>query len=382
MKEDKILRKSGITVLKAFSILEVNKIAKIISDKICASFPEHNINKSDLFLALSKVHMYLADFSDSSAAKYYYKTDSIYFRKDINFENLESLALHECLHFIQVVRNDNGSLNRMGLYEINMLKDTGLVLNEAAVQLMASRATNVKKDSVKYYGLEFSSQSPNYYPIECNIVQQMAYFTGTYPLYHSTIYSDDIFKNTFVMKSDLQTYNKIAHNLDLLSEYQDALEKENLYLSYIEYDKIASQKIEKSKKRIETLKNDIKYLTLKTQELILTKCSYSDFDLIRTTQDVKDFKNRLYNFKKYLITSENYTFYNDFYCDMMEQLDIKRELIQKYGALESFKEIPENLSLIETRKEKLNLFKVAVEKLKKLFKINQETTVSSQDFNK
>ena len=305
MKEDKILRKSGITVLKAFSILEVNKIAKIISDKICASFPEHNINKSDLFLALSKVHMYLADFSDSSAAKYYYKTDSIYFRKDINFENLESLALHECLHFIQVVRNDNGSLNRMGLYEINMLKDTGLVLNEAAVQLMASRATNVKKDSVKYYGLEFSSQSPNYYPIECNIVQQMAYFTGTYPLYHSTIYSDDIFKNTFVMKSDLQTYNKIAHNLDLLSEYQDALEKENLYLSYIEYDKIASQKIEKSKKRIETLKNDIKYLTLKTQELILTKCSYSDFDLIRTTQDVKDFKNRLYNFKKYLITSEN-----------------------------------------------------------------------------
>ena len=56
----------------------------------------------------------------------------------------------------------------------------------------------VSQDSVKYYDMEFKTDSPNYYPIECDLVKQMTYFTGTYPLYHSTLYSNDIFKNTFI----------------------------------------------------------------------------------------------------------------------------------------------------------------------------------------
>ena len=65
-------------------------------------------------------------------------------------------------------------------------------------------------------------------------------------------------------------------------------------------------------------------------------------------------------------------FYNDFYIRMMEELDKKRELIEKYGTLEVFKEIPENLSLLETRQEKLNLFKLAKQKLNELFKHNKQ----------
>ena len=57
---------------------------------------------------------------------------------------------------------------------------------------------------------------------------------------------------------------------------------------------------------------------------------------------------------------------------MMEELDKKRQLIEKYGALEVFKEIPENLSLIETRQAKLNLFVVAKQKLIELFKHNRQ----------
>lgn len=382
MKNISILKKAGIEIVSQLSTLEVNKIAANISEKICSSFPEHNINKSDLFASISRLNMYYAKFRDNSAAKYCYKTETIYFKENIDFENLETPAIHECLHFIQTVKNKNGKLLKLGLYKPSFFEESGLALNEAAVQLMASDTTNSPVESVKYYGLDIFTNSPDYYPIECSLVKQMTYFTGTYPLYHSVLYSDDIFKNTFIMKSDKLTYDKITQNLDLIQEYQETLQKENLYLSYIEYDNQNSVKVLNAQKKIENLKLLIKETTLKTQELILTSCTKSDLELVRDNQSVKEFKNKLYNFKELLIQSENYTFYNEFYCQMMEELDVKRELIKKYGVLNAFKDIRENLALIETRQEKLNLFQVAINKLKEVFKINQKEANSSFDSDK
>ena len=382
MKDTNALKKYGIEIISQLSTLEINKIAANISEKICSSFPEHNINKSDLFVMLSRLNMYYAKFNDNSAAKYCYKTETIYFKENIDFENIETPAIHECLHFIQTIKSKNGRLLKLGLYKPSFFYSTGLALNEAAVQLMASYATDTPIESVKYYGLNIFTNSPDYYPIECSLVKQMTYFTGTYPLYHSTIYSDDIFKNTFIMKSDELTYEKIVDNLDLIQEYQETLQKETLYLSYIEYNNQNSIKVQNTQQKIEHLKNLIKETTLQTQELILTSCTKSDLELVRDNQSVKEFKDKLYNFKELLISTENYTFYNEFYCQMMEELDVKRELIKKYGVLNVFKDIRENLALIETRQENLNLFQVALKKLKELFRINQENTLAEKDNNK
>lgn len=140
MTEVKALKKAGIQIVKELTALETSNIASIISEKICGAFPEHNINKTDLSNALSRVNMYLAIFQDNSAAKYYYKNDSIYFEKDIDFNALDTPAIHECLHFIQAIKNKNGKLKKLGLYNLNLIKASGLALNEAAVQLMASQA--------------------------------------------------------------------------------------------------------------------------------------------------------------------------------------------------------------------------------------------------
>lgn len=234
MINERALKKFGITNQKQLSVLEINKIASIISEKICSAFPEHGINKSELFIALSRINMYLADFNDCSAAKYDFKNDTIYFNYNIDFKKIETPAIHECLHFVQAVKNNHGKLKRLGLYELNHFKDNGMAINEAAVQLMATYANSPEKkklDSVKYYGLEFFAESPNYYPIECNLVRQMTYFTGTYPLYHSAIYSDDIFKNTFIMKSSKETYSQISKNLDLLVKLQEDVHSKLSYLS-------------------------------------------------------------------------------------------------------------------------------------------------------
>lgn len=375
MDNTKELKKAGITVKRQLSVIEVNKIATTISKKICDTFSEHGLVEADLTVALSNnVDMYFAEFQDCSAAKYDYRNNSIYFKDDINFNEIDIPAIHECLHFIQTVRNSNGKLKRLGLYEVNKIKDNGMIINEAAVQLMATSAINGEnnRDSVKYYGLEFYTESPNYYPIECCLVRQMTYFTGTYPLYHSAIYSDDIFKNTFIMKSSPKTYSRISKNLDLLVKLQENVHSEISYIIQIEDNNSNKKKIQRSKNNIEDLKTRIRELTLETQELILVACSYSDLQLVRDNQGVREFKNKLYKFQKYLFVSDGYNFYNEFYIKMMEALDKKRELIEEYGTLEVFKEIPDNLNLIETRQEKLNLFKVAKQKLIELFKLNKQ----------
>ena len=370
MRKDIALRKAGITIIKKLSTLEVNKIASNISEKICCSFPEHKINQSDLFIAISRVNMYLAQFNDNSAAKYWYINKSIYFKENINFDSLETPALHECLHFIQTYRNKKGKIQRLGLYNISSLKENGFALNEAAVQLMASYATNTKIDSVKYYGMEFFTNSPNYYPIECALVRQMTYFTGTYPLFHSTLYSNDIFKNTFIMKSNEDAYYTITKNLDKIVELEETLNKNNLLLAYNDND---NDKINRLKNTIEILKQNIRKITIETQELILTSCAYSDLALVRDNESVEEFKKKLYRFKNVLIKpNEQYSFYNEFYCHMMEELELKRTLIKKYGILNCFKEVRESLALIETRQEKLNIFQLAIQKFKKLFHIGQE----------
>jgi len=70
-------------------------------------------------------------------------------------------------------------------------------LNEASVQYIASIMTGQKPDNVKYYELELITPSPNYYPLETAIIRQMCFFTGTYPLFFSTLLRNRSFRKYF-----------------------------------------------------------------------------------------------------------------------------------------------------------------------------------------
>ena len=112
MENKRVLKKAGINVTSQLSVLEVNRIATIISNKICNAFSEHNIVKSDLFSALSRIPMYYAEFEDCSAAKYDFKNDAIYFKAGTNFKDIELPAIHECLHFIQAIKNKSRKIKK------------------------------------------------------------------------------------------------------------------------------------------------------------------------------------------------------------------------------------------------------------------------------
>ena len=366
MSTNSRLKKEGIEIVEQLDTLKVNTIAISIASKLCLAFPEHNLNKSELFTSLSRINMYIAKMpEDSAGAKYFYKNNSIYFNKEYDLDEMAKLAMHECIHYIQEFRDANNNLVKMGLY--NCTFNSGLGVNEAAVQLMASEANMCPSTSETYYNVSLNTISPNYYPLECALVNQMAYFTGTYPLFHSTLNSNDVFKNTFILKSNKRAYNTIVKNIDLLLAYENDL---NYFASELQYANKVSE-IKLLNKLIASKKDSITSIFFKTQNLIIESCFISEFNNIRNLEDVKEYKNKLYNFKNIMGSNENYTFYNEFYRKIMESLEKKKEQIEQFGEINLFETSENSLVLVDNTKRALSFVSTFFVKVKKLFGFNK-----------
>ena len=366
MSTNSRLKKEGIEIVEQLDTLKVNTIAISIASKLCLAFPEHNLNKSELFTSLSRINMYIAKMpEDSAGAKYFYKNNSIYFNKEYDLDEMAKLAMHECIHYIQEFRDANNNLVKMGLY--NCTFNSGLGINEAAVQLMASEANMCPSTSETYYNVSLNTISPNYYPLECALVNQMAYFTGTYPLFHSTLNSNDVFKNTFILKSNKRAYNTIVKNIDLLLAYENDL---NYFASELQYANKVSE-IKLLNKLIASKKDSITSIFFKTQNLIIESCFISEFNNIRNLEDVKEYKNKLYNFKNIMRPNENYTFYNEFYRKIMESLEKKKEQIEQFGEINLFETSENSLVLVDNTKRALSFVSTFFVKVKKLFGFNK-----------
>lgn len=366
MSTNSRLKKEGIEIVEQLDTLKVNTIAISIASKLCLAFPEHNLNKSELFTSLSRINMYIAKMpEDSAGAKYFYKNNSIYFNKEYDLDEMAKLAMHECIHYIQEFRDANNNLVKMGLY--NCTFNSGLGINEAAVQLMASEANMCPSTSETYYNVSLNTISPNYYPLECALVNQMAYFTGTYPLFHSTLNSNDVFKNTFILKSNKRAYNTIVKNIDLLLAYENDL---NYFASELQYANKVSE-IKLLNKLIASKKDSITSIFFKTQNLIIESCFISEFNNIRNLEDVKEYKNKLYNFKNIMGSNENYTFYNEFYRKIMESLEEKKEQIEQFGEINLFETSENSLVLVDNTKHALSFVSTFFVKIKKLFGFNK-----------
>lgn len=362
------LKKEGIEVIEQLDTLKVNTIAINVASKLCLAFPEHNLSRSELFESLSRLNMYIAKMpADSSGAKYFYKDNSIYFNETADIDEMSTLAVHECIHFIQELRDSNNNLSKMGLY--NPSSNSGLAINEAAVQLMASEANMMDYTNETYYGISINTISPNYYPLECALLNQMSYFTGTYPLYHSTINSNDVFKNTFTLKSDKKTYSIVSKSFDKLLSLENNL---NYYSNELQYtDKTSSIKL--LTKLMNETKKDIKTLFFKTQNLIMHKCFKNEFNSIRNLEDIKNFTTKLYNYKNIIGTADDYIFYNEFYRNMMNVIEEKKSYIEQYGEINLFESVNTGLILVDDTKNVFSFIKTFISKCKKLFGLNKSS---------
>ena len=338
------LKKDGIEVIKRLDTLKINSLARNISMKLCETFPNFGLNQDELFIKLSRLDMYIAKMPEGMAeANYFYKNTSIYFNEHIPEEDLEEFAIHECIHHIQEVKDKKNYLIRMGLCDYTEFKIYGLGLNEAAVQLMASKVIGIEKESVKYFGINFSTSSPSYYPLECCLVEQLAYLIGEDVLFESTINSNDNFKNKFAEATSYKTFMAIENALDEILYHEEEIVKLNNKIANID-DR--NRKVDNMFKKIQELKDEITLTFMRTQNLIISSYFDSSFNNITNLENLELFRRKLYHFKDYLGSAEGYTFFNDYYIQKMDELEKKYNLLENGGIDTSMIVIPKKTSKI------------------------------------
>ena len=348
------LKKDGIEIVEKLNTLQINSIARNISIKICSTFPQFKLNQNELFIKLSRLDMYKADMPEGMAeANYFYKNNSIYFNSHIADEDLIEFAMHECIHYLQEVKDKKNYLIRMGLCDYTEFKIYGLGLNEASVQLMASKVNKIPKESVKYFGINFETISPSYYPLECCLVNQMAYLIGEDILFESTLNSNDNFKTKFAESTSIKAFLAIQNAIDEILQKEEEIVKLNNKIINID-DR--NKKVDGMVQKIDELKQEITLTFMRTQNLIISSYFDNALNKISNFEEIEIYRKKLYSFKDYLGITDGYTFFNDYYVNKMEQLEAK------YNALENGETITA-LQVITKKENKLLTILKIIKKL-------------------
>ncbi len=330
------LRKDGIKVVDILDTMSVNKIAHNIATKLCDTFPELCFNEADLFAKLSKLTMYRAKMPDGMAeANYFYKNTSIYFNDKISDEDLEEFAIHECIHYIQEIKDKRNNLLRMGLCNFDSLKIVGMGLNEAAVQYITSKVIGIEKEAVKYFGVSLETISPSYYPLECNLIEQMVYITGDSVLYDSTFTSNDKFKEAFINSTSNKTYNDIEFFVDQILELEENIIKlNNKFYSFDE----RTSKVDKIVEKQKSCKTKIAEYYMKAQNAIIKGYFDKAFRSITNLEELDNYRKKLDHYGECIGRIDGDTFFDDYYTEKMSELEHKSNVLEN-GGIETALEI-------------------------------------------
>lgn len=335
MSIEKDLKKDGITDIKPLDTLSITLIAKFIAEKFISYFPFSHIKYNDLYSKVSRMKMYTANIPNGMAeASYFYKNDAIYFKDGLSIEQMKELAIHEFMHHYQQKKDKNNVLYKMGLCDYTNLKVHGMAMNEAAVQLISSNILKNKIDNVKYYGIAFPTVSPNYYALLSNLINQMAYITGYDVLVDSTLNTNDKFKNCFIKSCGKKTYDTIENNFEKILNLE---EKISLCDSKLMQEDLPEKSIIDISLKTKKYKESISQIFLKTQNLILTSYFDSALKNLYSIQDIENYREKLYTFRDYIGIVENYSYFNDYYINMMANLEVVRQSIETSTAITIYK---------------------------------------------
>ena len=123
----------------------------------------------------------------------------------------------------------------------------------------------------------------------------------------------------------------------------------------IQYDD-KNRKVDNMVNKIDCLKSEITLIFMRTQNLIISSFFNNLFDKISNMEEVENIRKKLHEFKSYLGFTEGYTFFNDYYVEMMSKLEHKANVIENGGM--------ETAVNITTKKE--NKFITLIKAIKKL----------------
>lgn len=325
MNIEKELLKEGIIVTEKIDSDLTFNITNNISKKIAETFSSYNLDETIIFSKLCSLGFYKAKMPPGMQEAFYcYKNSSIYFNNEINNEDLEEFAIHECLHHLQTIKDENGHIERLGLSIYNKFKTIGTGLNEAAVQFLSAKIIGIMPDFEKYYDINIFTPSPSYYPMECALLNELIFFVGEDSLFKSTYFSDDEFKNIIINKTSKNIYKKIVKAFDTLLDNEEKLLNLENKLIHSSNSKKIQEDIIKYRKKIQ-----LKFLN--TQDLIINKFLKRDLNAIKNLEQLENYRKSLTKFEKIVASSSEYTFFTNFYVETMSHLEHLSNILENGG---------------------------------------------------
>lgn len=329
MSIQKDLKKEGIEVIEQIDFLISTTVLKNVARRIVETFPDYELTEKQLIEKFSNLTLYKAKMVEGmSEASYFYKNSSIYFNEHIEYSELEEFAIHECIHFLQEIKDDDNNLLRMGLCTYNKNKPLGLALNEAAVQYCASRVIGIEPDYEKYYNISLFSPSPSYYPLECSLLNEIIYFTGENVLFRSTLFSSDDFKNKIIKMTSEKTYSKLLLLFDKILKLEETLIELSNKISTLED---GDSKLQKLTTKVDTLKNKIASSYLQAQNLIFTEFFDYKFNEISNMEELEFFRHKIYKFSDIIGSIPDYKSFDNYYAETMNKLEHKCNILENGG---------------------------------------------------
>lgn len=329
MSIEEELKKEGIEIQSEIDANVANSISKNVTRRIIESFPDLDLNENEIYNKLAKLKMYKAKIPNGMVeASYSFKFKSIYFNENIDDEDLEEFAIHECIHYLQERLDTKNRLQRMGLCNYINSKPYGLSINEAAVQYTASHIIGVEPDFEKYYNISLYTPSPSYYPLECALLNEIIYFTGTSNLFKSTLYTTNDFKKNVIDLTSEDTYDILVTNFDKLLSLEEEVVCLTEQMNSLED---VNSKFKKLSENLEKTKQKVADMFFSIQNVIIEDFFEYEFKRVNSLEDLEKLRHKINNFTDIVGKADGYTFYDDFYLEFMNKLEHKCNILENGG---------------------------------------------------
>lgn len=338
MKLEKKLAKLGIEIIREFTSSEVNYIAKEVTDALVMNFSILKERTNEILTQLLRCKMYFTNInknSNISSVNYIYENNAIYFGNNVNFNKIDDVIIHECIHYLQDNRTDRGKLKKIGLCSFKEFSTYGMGINEAAVQYISSKAAGRSLEITKKNGIILKTISTNYYPFLTNLIYQIIYLLGEEIIVEGVITSkqdfDDTFLNTFEEKS-----NAIKKGFDQIIDLRN---KSNI----------------KTENK-ELISKQITDIYLELQNIIFKTYFDKICSRINTIDEVNFYTDKIINFKQLMGTSEEKEFelnceYEQYKQNILNKFDRKVAEINKRTSKNALTVIYNNNRLLRFLKQ-------------------------------
>ena len=296
------LKNLGIKPIEELSVQEKTSIAERIAAKL-VSLNVPGITHNEILEKIFDAKMYTAEISNNlGKVNYFYKNKTIYFEKSLNLLELDENILRECIHYLQDKREKQ---KRMGLCTFEQYKVRGMALNEIGISYISNKLLNKSNHNKTF-----------------TILKQILLITGEDVFLDSIINNNNKFQDKFMQEVNSENvYYKMQNTLDAMFDLEQITKR-------LDFEGRKSSNPQRYLAKINMHKHTLNSKFSEMQWEIYNRYFSRKIELIDKIEEIKQYKEELFNFNQWLEISDDELKYSNYVAEKIEKLNrIELELI-------------------------------------------------------